>query len=408
MSYLERIRDASYTSPSGKVFTFDVREVARSGEKKASIHEAPEQDSAFVQDLGMGASRFSLQCFFGGEDYDAAADDFFAGLTERGAGTLAHPRWGDVRVLALKWVQKEGLVEGMRQAVFDIEFVRYGSAIWPVSKVNVSTTVAAKLGAIDVTSAAAQMVPASALDAASGAAKARIDWPGILKGVTQFETDLAANIQGLADTVNKTIDDIVANPKAFCEATLALMSAPGNAVMSVYAKVTGYVAMAGALADEVTTKFEAAIVGLQALGILSGAAGAAVAPVSDEATPFGAKRKVTGNGDEAALAAALLLGLAEDVWNKLPVLEATGYEAPLEMVQTIKVALSEAVGVLLDSAVNLPRRRSMILDGDRSPLELGFILYGDPERQDDVIAENDLQGDQIFTVSGGTEVFWYE
>ena len=91
MSWLDRIREAAYTSPSSVRLTFDYEDVRKSIDKKTTAFDFPDADGTFVQDLGHTGRRYPLRIFFWGDDYDTEADAFEAALLERGTGKLEHP-----------------------------------------------------------------------------------------------------------------------------------------------------------------------------------------------------------------------------------------------------------------------------------------------------------------------------
>ncbi len=136
MSYLDRLRTAKYIAPSGSIFIFKFNDLKRSGGKKAPIQEFPQQNEADVKDLGNLADRYPVELFFTGADYDQIADSFKEALAEKGPATLLHPRWGDLSVLPLTYIQSEGFVDGMRQARFSIDFVRVADVEYPTTTVQ--------------------------------------------------------------------------------------------------------------------------------------------------------------------------------------------------------------------------------------------------------------------------------
>jgi prophage DNA circulation protein len=126
MSYLDRLRPASFTSPSGKVIPFKYLELSREVGKKAVISEILDSDRSIAQDLGLQSPVFSVEALFTGEDYDQSADSFWAALSERykpsKSGKLNHPRWGNIDVIPMSWSQKEQFVSNAQMAVFNVTF----------------------------------------------------------------------------------------------------------------------------------------------------------------------------------------------------------------------------------------------------------------------------------------------
>ena len=87
MVYTDRLKTPIYLSPSGRSFTFDWEETEESFDHKASVFRFPKVDGAHVASLGTGESRFPLEMFIAGADYDIEADEVMDILKEQGNGT---------------------------------------------------------------------------------------------------------------------------------------------------------------------------------------------------------------------------------------------------------------------------------------------------------------------------------
>jgi hypothetical protein len=86
------MREARYTSPSGKKIVF-----ARETELKTGVFTFPGKDGANVQHQGAGAKTFPLACIFSGAGYTTKAGEFEAMLIERGIAELQHPVYGTTK-----------------------------------------------------------------------------------------------------------------------------------------------------------------------------------------------------------------------------------------------------------------------------------------------------------------------
>ena len=186
MTFLDRLRDPVFTSPSGVTFSPDIRDVSREGAKKTSIHEFPNQNTAAIQEAGLESKPFEIQAIFNGDDYDLIADQFFIAIGEPGTATLTHPRWGDIIVMVLTWKQTEGLVENMRSAIFDISMVKYDSAKWPSTAVNQQANVATQIAIANAVISSVPVVPESMADlsAIGNLAVPSVDVLAILNGIS--------------------------------------------------------------------------------------------------------------------------------------------------------------------------------------------------------------------------------
>ncbi|KKL23760.1 hypothetical protein LCGC14_2422150, partial [marine sediment metagenome] len=249
MSYLDRLRTAKYTSPSGSEFAFKFNDLKRSSSKKAAVHELPQQDDPSVQDLGNTAVRFAIEAFFSGENYDQVADSFWDALAEKGPGVLQHPRWGDLSVLPLTYAQSEGFVDGMRQARFEIEFVRVGEIAYPTTIVQTEASIEDSLDtAGEATGEAfgAQFDPESAADTA--AAKDTIGdslaaFSENISGIIAENEKLSEEIKRLTAEIENTLDTLILDPIVMAQSYVHLFRTPGRMATSITKKIDGYGAM---------------------------------------------------------------------------------------------------------------------------------------------------------------------
>ncbi|AUZ85786.1 DNA circularization protein [Methylophaga nitratireducenticrescens] len=90
---------ATYTG-KGKYGTaeFLVREADMEFGRRNVIHEYPQRDEPYVEDLGLKARRFTLEAFVIGRDYHIARDNLMKELEKPGPSTLEHPYLGAMQV----------------------------------------------------------------------------------------------------------------------------------------------------------------------------------------------------------------------------------------------------------------------------------------------------------------------
>ena len=404
MSYLDRLRTARYTSPSGSKFTFHFNDLKRAGSKKAGVHELPQQDEADVQDLGNTAIRFAIDAYFTGADYDQTADSFWDALSERGPAKLLHPRWGDLQVLPLTFVQNEAFVDGMRRASFGIEFIRVSDIQYPTTIVHAEAAIADSLDTAEESTGAAygaQFDPESAAD--SAAAKG-----SLLDSLDDFSEGISgiiAEVESVSEEINRRVrdfenamDQLILTPMLLAQSLVQLYRTPGRAAVRITRKIDGYGTMLQNLVSYVApeTKSQAATRTLQAAAILAGMA---------ESTLTGdlASRSEAVSACEALWAAlAAAIELIESVEGSVP-----GYAAPADIMAWIRDILARAAAMLLEKSFSLKAERRISLEGDRTPLDLVYELYGDIEHLDEFIDQNRLQGDEIFLIPRGREVAYY-
>jgi hypothetical protein len=118
------IREARYTSPSGKETTFGWETTERNTELKTGVFTFPGRDGANVQHQGAGARTFPLVCIFSGDDCTVKADEFEAMLIERGVAELQHPIYGTIKVKPVGNIKREDdPVKKLGEATVTVTFV---------------------------------------------------------------------------------------------------------------------------------------------------------------------------------------------------------------------------------------------------------------------------------------------
>lgn len=105
--------------------------------RKTIIHEYPQRDMPYVEDLGRLARRFSVEGYVIGADYMAARDRLLVALEQRGSGTLVHPYYGTRTVAVASEVTVRESTDQGGMATFRITFVETASTPFaPVSMVD--------------------------------------------------------------------------------------------------------------------------------------------------------------------------------------------------------------------------------------------------------------------------------
>ena len=401
MPYADRLRTARYRSPSGYEISFSFRELQRSSGHKGGAHEAPQSDDAIVQDLGVSALHFSVEATIHGPDYDQDADRFFDMLRESGYGVLLHPRWGDINVLPVTFLQRESFVDGAGSAVFDIDFVR-------VPDVQIPATSGAAALADDAETAAAAareqcaVTPSAAaqVSAVTQSFTAQVvDFRGRVTTMLARVGSLATDFESAYTAFIDTLDTLLLDPIALAEAYIALVRMPAQAVISIPTKARAYadtlLAMTASALTVGASEPEAAARVMQYLATLIGLA---------EAT-------ITGDLSTRTEALTVVDVLVEALEAALAAIEAdeaaTGYVAPAEIVTLARALVAQAQALMLAQSFGLAVERRIVLTEDATPLDLVWQFYGDLERLDEFIAHNALADDEIWLIPRGREVRYY-
>lgn len=144
MGWREQLRPASFR---GAPFGVDGTDAG--GGRRVAVHEYPNRDEPYAEDMGRKAREFSVDGFVLGANYMAARDALIAALEQSGAGILVHPYRGTLRVQATDYRVRESSGEG-GIARFSISFIEAGALESPTVAVDTAAAVdAAADGALD-------------------------------------------------------------------------------------------------------------------------------------------------------------------------------------------------------------------------------------------------------------------
>lgn len=94
------------------------------------LNEYPQRDEAYIEDLGLKARVFTLDCFVLGDDYMAARDALEAAFEKPGTGELIHPWRGRMTVSVTDCRPSESIDQGGRQS-WSVTFTQAGKNTQP-------------------------------------------------------------------------------------------------------------------------------------------------------------------------------------------------------------------------------------------------------------------------------------
>lgn len=413
MAWNDRIREAAYTSPGGDRITFAYENVRKTVDKKTTGFEFPDANGTFVQDLGHTGRRYPLRVFFWGDDYDQDADQFEAALLERGVGKLEHPIYGTVDVVPFGTItRRDDLKTAANQAVVEVTFWETIGLIYPAAQTDPASAV---LNAVDEynAAAAAEFEEVTSLDSAVEQASFKNSYESLLdsaRGGLQAVADAQESVQkqfdAIYDSINEGIDVLIAQPLTLAFQTTQLLQSPARALTNIQARLDAY----GDLANS----------------IISGD-GAVVKPGNDSTNSnqfhtndLYASTYVTGSvvsvvnnefttKTEALEAAELILTQLDDVTNwrddNFQSLEEVDTGSSYQQLQE---AVALTAGFLVEISFSLKQERRIVLDRNRTIIDLAAELYGSVDDQlDFLINSNNLTGSEILELPRGREIVYY-
>lgn len=132
----------SYTAPwrqqlqpgSFRGIAFSVKSAQTQVGRRVAIHEYPQRDDAFPEDLGLKADAFTVEAIIVGPNYIKARDALIAALKQRGPGKLVHPYYGERTVTLASPARISETPDEGGVARFSLDFVVAGENTEPSAR----------------------------------------------------------------------------------------------------------------------------------------------------------------------------------------------------------------------------------------------------------------------------------
>jgi prophage DNA circulation protein len=441
MTYPDRLRDATYTSPSGIVTSFDFTELSREITHRIGAFEFSGINGTLHQDRGVSGEVYPLTIYLHGLEYDLAADTFLDSLKEIGPGFLEHPRWGRRRVQVLSITQTENAAERGGQAVFEIQFQETLEREFPLTAtaLNVQTTALADTAQesaidnfsdqVDVTDLSNELAHEQEILLSAE----KVD--SALAGIVTTDQDISERFRTAINNVLNNAAEYVQDPFEYATQITNAIRVVAEIPGKISSKLQGFQNllnvlqtrdMTGAtlqnknavLVDELLGTM--AVVGVsesisQALSETSALSrdqsGRAIISVPNVDTGFQTREElaaVVTYLQDNSTGLINYLDQAQGIFEN-NILSESYIQSVQSYVQTWQVAgtvIKSALGISFE----LPIKRIKILDKPDTIIGLSFEFYGNV---DDVVLDyfiltNNLTGNEIIEVPRGREIVFYE
>lgn len=206
----DKLRPASF-----RRVPFEVDNTSIETGRRTQIHEYPQRDQPYSQDLGRSTRRIEFDAFVIGADYLEQANALLGAMEEGGAGTLMHPFFGQLKVNVINC--RVSFDKALGFAHFSLVFVESGELTFPNSAAS---------------TAARSRKAAAKLEAASVSWYAKIvSFSGKLKAVAEKITSIANKISSViedAQLVYAQTLQFLSNPAFALSNLMGFGSLPGN------------------------------------------------------------------------------------------------------------------------------------------------------------------------------------
>lgn len=220
--------------------------------RRAQVHEYPQRDKPWVEDLGRATREINFDAFVVGDDYVDQANKLIAALEAAGPGTLVHPWFGTLTV-SLKELARVSFNASLGQARVTLAFVESGELDFPTADAATGAQSRIAAGLIE-TSAIQAFADKFSIkgfqDFVSAAANGNL---GDLLGIVSSSEvgKLFAFSNGLASTLSTAIG-LISNPAALGQHLMNSLGlsgiATGIAAWSAVARSLSRVGTSGSMA----------------------------------------------------------------------------------------------------------------------------------------------------------------
>jgi prophage DNA circulation protein len=366
--------------------------------RRVAVHEYPQRDNPYAEDLGRKGRRFTLDLYIHGAEYMAGRDRMIAALEQSGSGALVHPYLGEMTVSVL---DARGPRESTREggmARFSVDFIESGEAVFPAA----ATDGAAVLDAAADDAAAAIVADFTGSFDVTGPA-----WVG------DHAVTLVGKITDGIDAVKNTIPELPTEVIRFSKdlqslsaSVESLIRAPADLAAEVYGLITDL----ALLPDRPERALDAY---RQLFDLLGGET------AIDPATPNRTRQRANQSAltdlvqrasvVEAVRSAGLVefdnvdqaVLVRDELAEELDDLAAEAADPVFAALTDLRAGL---VGYVADSVGDLARLVSYIPADTLPALVIAHILYGDATREADLVARNDfrhpgfVQGGEVIEV----------
>lgn len=222
MTWQDQLRKATFR---GVPFSVEAHETAVG--RRTVTHEYPLRDKPFVEDLGRKARTLSIDAFVFGADYMAARDRLIQVFEQAGPGTLVHPYLGELTVSILDVKIRESTAEG-GMARLSIALIESGEATFPNQVVNSSGAVRTAATAAEGASKAAFLecyaVEARPEFVANAAGTILNDAMNSIENATRAAGMASTEVAGIVGSVRSVTQNLITNIYAPASAAQALVS----------------------------------------------------------------------------------------------------------------------------------------------------------------------------------------
>jgi prophage DNA circulation protein len=367
--WLQKFRAASFR---GAVFHID--SVDSQFGRRVVTHEYPQRDKPFSEDLGRKARRFTLAGYILGDDYGVARDALIAACEQPGPGELVHPYQGTLQVVCEGVTVRERRQDGGYCEV-SLSFVEDGENAFPAAISNHST-------AVDLAATATQSRAASVFER--------------IYNLSQLPEFVRTEMKAAADQLLRPIDRLLSASGDFADGLARFKRDLDGLIYQPRALAAGFLDVIRDITGLVgRNKSTSASLHEMALSVLR------------QVPPTTGTRRRQATAQNAMESMVRQMAVAEHA-RVVSGQEYTSYQDALaareeltDEIDTVSETASDEVFVELQALrakivqalpnPKLPEIQTMTMRQATPAIVLAYQLYGDPLRDDDIAARNQIR-----------------
>ena len=411
---------ASYTSDTGATISnFAYRDVSKSKEKLSSTYEFANTNQTYVQTLGSTMLRLPLEMIFIGDNYVADAEAAFNVLDSSNYGTLRHPAYGEIDVAIVGEIKKEDkILTGIGSSIITVTFYQSIKTAYPATSLDARGNILSKI--TEANEAAAKQA-SQAINIADAVDEA--NWKtDILNGIKTAKNTVASIVdttQAISSEITAIQRSVESNINAIAGGAVDVV---GN-LLTIEKQIQIFTQLPARLEISIVDRANAFIDGLNNLLGLDSKKDLvnntnknkfANADLQATATIAGLAEATITNTEFTTQAQAIeyvdvLLEQTEQyiTWRESQYTSLELVDDDFSTYQQIQELVNLTAGYLLELSFTLQQQKTFVCDKDYALPVIANRLYGSIDFEQRIIADNNLQGDELFFVSKGKQIIYY-
>lgn len=387
-----------YRKASFRGVEFEVESRSFTGGRRNQVHEYPNKDVPYTEDIGKKADNYNVTAFVIGPNYESHRDALKKACLEQGTGTLVHPDYGTIEVNCDSITIKESKDQG-GMAVFDLVFIETGEKAVPETSIDMSGSVLSSAG--NMLSSAKDNF-SKAFKIGSGVAEIMTLLESIATSASSALNSIGSGLdyaQGLTESVtsamNKVVDafSIVLTLKANAKSFLNTPNAIAAQLDSVFSVITS---LAGNKPDSFKTVRNLASGTNASENVSTSNTDAITEKHSMQQLEQLTKQVIISK--EAEIITSIEFENAEEANSVLESFIADTEEVELfediepsdEVMQSLREVREAVVEYIREIILKLPRTKTVNLPVNTPSLVVAYDLYDDLSRADEICKKNKI------------------